>query len=80
MCWLGLAYDLKTVSLDMIERRAQRTGDGTRKPLKAIDQLIEEVNNQSESVDHVWGWDDKDMTPEHKQWAKIYNPEEIKSD
>lgn len=80
MSWLGLAYDLKTVSLEMIEQRSQRTGDGTRKPLKAIDRLIEEVNNQSESLEHVWGWDDKDMTEEHKQWVKIYNPEEIKLD
>ncbi|XP_059050016.1 acyl-CoA Delta(11) desaturase-like [Achroia grisella] len=27
--WLGWAYDLKTVSKDMITRRARRTGDGT---------------------------------------------------
>ena len=27
--WLGWAYDCKTVSQEMIKRRAQRTGDGS---------------------------------------------------
>lgn len=29
MAKIGWAYDLKTVSMDMIQKRAQRTGDGT---------------------------------------------------
>lgn len=39
---IGWAYDLKTVSLDMIERRVQRTGDGTH------DRYKSSVNSQTE--------------------------------
>lgn len=54
MSLLGLAYDMKTVSRDVIEKRVKRTGDGSH---------------------HLWGWDDKDVTPEEKQAAVVINPE-----
>ncbi|KAF7396048.1 hypothetical protein HZH68_010098 [Vespula germanica] len=62
---LGWAYDLKTVSPEMIQRRAARTGDGTKYHL--IDHEYEHTSN------NVWGWDDSDMIPEDIQDAKILN-------
>ncbi|XP_043674372.1 acyl-CoA Delta-9 desaturase-like [Vespula pensylvanica] len=62
---LGWAYDLKTVSPEMIQRRAARTGDGTKYHL--IDHEYEHASN------NVWGWDDSDMIPEDIQDAKILN-------
>ncbi|KAJ6638267.1 Acyl-CoA Delta-9 desaturase [Pseudolycoriella hygida] len=49
--WLGWAYDLKTVSDDMIRRRVLRTGDGSHRHSKEAakqktqNELIEEENN-----------------------------------
>ncbi|KAJ4438247.1 hypothetical protein ANN_14186, partial [Periplaneta americana] len=61
----GWAYDLKTVSEEMIRKRSARTGDGS----------------SSDSTDHhdhdhanmVWGWGDKDMAEEDRKAAEIYN-------
>ncbi|XP_072392437.1 acyl-CoA Delta-9 desaturase-like [Diabrotica undecimpunctata] len=64
MAYLGQAYDLKTVSPDMVRKRIARTGDGSH----AYGKLpLENGNTQdhhelNENV--VWGWDDKDMKVE----------------
>lgn len=50
MAKIGQAYDLKSVSMDMIKKRCERTGDGTHE---------------------VWGWGDKDQTPEEIVEATI---------
>ncbi|RZC41504.1 FA desaturase domain containing protein [Asbolus verrucosus] len=42
----GWAYDRKSVSVQLIEHRARRTGDGSRKQRKDVP---------------LWGWGDKDM-------------------
>lgn len=77
---IGQAYDLKTVSYEMIRKRVLRTGDGSHPISKEMEKkelqakLIEFVNKyHEESSDLVWGWDDKDMDPEVKRTVKIYN-------
>lgn len=50
---VGWAYDLKTVSMDMIRKRVDRTGDGTHS--------------------HIWGWEDKELSPEDREEAVIIN-------
>uniref|UniRef100_A0A1A9WAU5 Fatty acid desaturase domain-containing protein n=1 Tax=Glossina brevipalpis TaxID=37001 RepID=A0A1A9WAU5_9MUSC len=52
---IGWAYDLKSVSPAMIEKRVKRTGDGTHA---------------------IWGWDDKNLSPECKQNAIVLNKKE----
>lgn len=65
---MGLAYDLKTVPIDVVNRRSIRTGDGSRQQTKDTGlnvDTIEEVN--------VWGWGDQDMQPEEINRAEIIN-------
>jgi len=62
MAKIGWAYDLKTVSQDMIKKRVQRTGDGTH-------IFSHEHSHKGE----VWGWGDKDMPKEDKEDATIIN-------
>lgn len=57
---IGWAYDLKTVSAQMIKKRVERTGDGTH----------ESYPNHSHE-NEVWGWDDKDLPQEDKEDALI---------
>lgn len=66
---IGWAYDLKTVSTDMIKKRALRTGDGTRYESGKDHEHIHDHTHE----DAVWGWDDTDMKPEDIQEAKIIN-------
>ncbi|KAK4883051.1 hypothetical protein RN001_006370 [Aquatica leii] len=68
---IGWAYDLKTVSLDMIERRVKRTGDGTRKSkcINTEESVIGDYCQHNE----IWGWGDKDMTTEDIEDVKILN-------
>ncbi|XP_043495548.1 acyl-CoA Delta-9 desaturase-like [Polistes fuscatus] len=63
---IGWAYDLKTVSHEMIEKRACRTGDGTR--YQHLEDQHETKYNNS-----IWGWDDPDIIPEDIKDAKILN-------
>ncbi|KAK9504993.1 hypothetical protein O3M35_009151 [Rhynocoris fuscipes] len=74
---MGLAYQLKTTTLDMIEKRAKRSGDGSRFPTKGNkDDNVDENKDSNEGHTHshegeVWGWDDKDLTQEDKELVKI---------
>ncbi|KDR18593.1 (11Z)-hexadec-11-enoyl-CoA conjugase-like isoform X2 [Zootermopsis nevadensis] len=63
---IGWAYDLKTVSVDMIRRRAARTGDGSRHADAPLEELHETDNG-------IWGWGDKDMSIEDIKEVQIYN-------
>lgn len=63
---IGWAYDLKTVSLEMIRRRAARTGDGSRHGDAPLEELHETDNG-------IWGWGDKDMLEEDIKEVRIYN-------
>uniref|UniRef100_A0A6P7GVW7 Acyl-CoA Delta(11) desaturase-like n=1 Tax=Diabrotica virgifera virgifera TaxID=50390 RepID=A0A6P7GVW7_DIAVI len=66
MAYLGQAYDLKTVSQDMIKKRAARTGDGSYN----FDKVPLDNGNTKEHhnfhEDYVWGWGDKDMKEEFR--------------
>ncbi|XP_026752155.2 acyl-CoA Delta-9 desaturase-like isoform X2 [Galleria mellonella] len=65
----GLAYDLKTVSNEMIIKRASRTGDGTHPSSKASNTLNNDHHYHPENP--VWGWDDQDMSEEDRKLAEI---------
>ncbi|XP_071864740.1 acyl-CoA Delta-9 desaturase-like isoform X2 [Bombus fervidus] len=64
--WLGLAYDMKTVPVEAIKRRAIRTGDGTK-------YNKHEGSHHHIHVDMKWGWGDADMKPEEIQEVDIIN-------
>ncbi len=61
---IGWAYDLKTVSQDMIKKRVQRTGDGTHiySKLKNKDDDNNNVNQKYENGKNYWGWGDEDIS------------------
>lgn len=66
---IGWAWDLKTVSDDMIRRRALRTGDGS----KVFETKIEADVCTHDSQDTLWGWGDKDMNKDEMQRVRQYN-------
>lgn len=53
----GWAYDLKKVPIELIRKRAARTGDGSWK----------------EHQGEVWGWGDKDMEPDDVRLIQEYS-------
>ncbi|XP_073818163.1 acyl-CoA Delta-9 desaturase-like [Musca autumnalis] len=63
---LGWAYDMKTVSPNVIEKRVQRTGDGSH-PVWGL--------GEKDFSHPIWGWGDKDQTLEQKKSAVILNKE-----
>jgi stearoyl-CoA desaturase (delta-9 desaturase) len=69
MAAIGWAYDLKTASEEMIMKRVNRTGDGSRK----FDKLFNPSADDHHGDDLVWGWGDKDMTQEDFSFVKIRN-------
>ncbi|XP_072400175.1 acyl-CoA Delta-9 desaturase-like isoform X2 [Diabrotica undecimpunctata] len=75
MAHIGQAYDLKTVSAEMVRKRAHRTGDGTWKDGKIdINAGVEKNLDKNQFYDDcVWGWDDKDMTEDVRKDANIKN-------
>lgn len=81
---IGWAYDLKTVSKELIERRVARTGDGSRQEGRNDGKLYEnqkqENRRKNQNVHHkhcdgeeIWGWGDKDISEEHLKYAQITN-------
>lgn len=77
---VGWAYDLKTVSEDLIRRRAERTGDGIpykyTKCVKRTDEPDQQSHHHHHSDDNfVWGWDDDAMDKYDKENAIIINKE-----
>ena len=52
---IGWAYDLKTVSEDVIKMRVERTGDGTHR---------NHINN-------IWGWGDVDQQAIERELADV---------
>uniref|UniRef100_A0A336MI11 CSON002025 protein n=1 Tax=Culicoides sonorensis TaxID=179676 RepID=A0A336MI11_CULSO len=78
---IGWAYDLKTVSNEMIRKRVLRTGDGSHKYSKEVDlnknlhKFVEEFQFNKDEEKSIWGWDDKDINLQDKSDAKIYNTE-----
>lgn len=68
---LGLAYDLKVASPELVKRRALRTGDGTH-PGSAEKQEEEDGHHHSHE-NAVWGWDDENMSPDELKLVNILN-------
>ncbi|XP_030369455.1 stearoyl-CoA desaturase 5 [Scaptodrosophila lebanonensis] len=82
MAKIGQAYDLKSVSQEMVYKRVLRTGDGSH-----IAALLDANNNTTAAptnelvmhLDHdkednaIWGWDDKDISEEDRKGANIVN-------
>lgn len=84
--FLGWAYELKSVSEDVIRKRAERTGDGSNAYSNCIktDARMQQSRNNNNQNDHhhhqhhhdeeqVWGWDDKDLNLDDKKYAIIFN-------
>ncbi|XP_075154655.1 acyl-CoA Delta-9 desaturase [Haematobia irritans] len=81
MAKIGQAYDLKTVSDEMLIKRIQRTGDGSH-PLSAdlnnnllsgkgiTAEMLAKLDHENEET-MVWGWEDKDVSEEDRKCAKI---------
>lgn len=68
---IGWAYDLKTTSIDMVEKRATRTGDGSRKC--CVDQYFVSGALNNDGLENIWGWGDGDMKLEDIEGVKVYN-------
>lgn len=66
-----MAYDLKTVSAETIQRRALRTGDGSWAGAKDEANTDKSNGCVENDEDHVWGWNDSKMTDELRQTATI---------
>ncbi|KAE9528069.1 hypothetical protein AGLY_012491 [Aphis glycines] len=71
---IGWAYDLKTVPTELVNKRALRTGDGTRKPLPtAADEARTAADAAAAAAcTNVYGWTDNDLPDEDRQMAQIY--------
>lgn len=74
--WIGWAYDLKSVSDDLIKKRVLRTGDGSHQ--YSEEQLREKMVDYINNLDHenenvVWGWDDVDMKDADRKDATVSN-------
>jgi stearoyl-CoA desaturase (delta-9 desaturase) len=72
--FIGQAYDLKTVSQDMIKQRVLRTGDGTHpySQLKLKNKNFVPAE-KSVATEHIWGWDDRDITENDINLTIIHN-------
>jgi stearoyl-CoA desaturase (delta-9 desaturase) len=71
MAKIGWAYDLKTVSVDMINKRVQRTGDGSRD----VDAPSEDDGDghHHHHENSIWGWGDKDMKADDMELVEIHH-------
>lgn len=61
MHYIGQAYDLKTATKEMIEKRSKRTGDGTRQSVLKEAIADQGFHSYLDDGEHLWGWGDKDM-------------------
>ncbi|XP_057658392.1 acyl-CoA Delta-9 desaturase-like [Diorhabda carinulata] len=64
MAYIGLVYDRKTASVEMVKKRVDRTGDGSWTNGKAEEESRAEDGHHHSYEDCVWGWGDKDMKEE----------------
>ncbi|XP_058458284.1 acyl-CoA Delta-9 desaturase-like [Malaya genurostris] len=78
--WIGWAYDLKSVSDDMIKKRVLRTGDGSHpySEQRLREQMVEYINNlDHDNENMVWGWDDADMDETDRKEATVSNRKDL---
>ena len=73
---IGWAYDLKTVSREMVEKRVARTGDGSHSSQHQPEQPHHHHHHHHRHEDEVWGWGDKDMSQDDILCATIINKSE----
>lgn len=69
---LGWAYDLRTVSQEIIDKRSSRTGDGSRATKDGGELDIngnshQQHHHQQDEGEVIWGWDDPDMIDLHRR-------------
>ncbi|CAH1381448.1 hypothetical protein MTP99_005385 [Tenebrio molitor] len=71
MAKIGWAYDLKTVSVEMINKRVKRTGDGSR----LVDAPAEgdDSGHHHHHENSIWGWGDKDMKTDDMELVEIHH-------
>lgn len=84
---LGWAYDMKTVSEDVINKRIVRTGDVGERGITARDEAIRRLlveghddpnNNNYKDSQMIWGWDDAELNEVDKSYVTILNKEKQK--
>lgn len=81
--WLGWATELKTVSNELIQKRVERTGDGSHRfsKMKTNEEKLmayikertidENGNHIHHPEDSVWGWDDEALSEVDKKYVTI---------
>lgn len=77
--FIGWAYDLKSVSDEVVAKRMARIGDGNTKYSKVNLENLTRTDDVQESIEGenlVWGWDDADMDQDIKSSATIINKTE----
>lgn len=68
----GWATDLKEVSKETIDKRAMRTGDGSREtPNQITASEVALKTSYDEATNSLWGWDDSDITIDIKNCVDI---------
>ncbi|XP_061396388.1 acyl-CoA Delta-9 desaturase [Musca vetustissima] len=81
MAKIGQAYDMKTVSEEMLLKRIQRTGDGSHPSCTDMNnnvttgkgitpEMLAKLDHDNEET-MIWGWEDKDVSEEDRLCAKI---------
>ncbi|KAJ8956785.1 hypothetical protein NQ314_006660 [Rhamnusium bicolor] len=73
MAKIGWAYDLKTVSSEMVKKRVQRTGDGSWVDDSSSTSIINDIDYHHHLGDLLWGWGDKDMKEDDIRDIRYYN-------
>jgi hypothetical protein len=71
MAKIGWAYDLKTVSVEMINKRVKRTGDGSR--LGDAPAEGDDSGHHHHHENSIWGWGDKDMKTDDMELVEIHH-------
>lgn len=80
--WLGLAYDLKTVSKTHLVERIKRTGDTSHETNK--NKKFSDEQPGKKELDHeggmCWGWGDSEVRIEDVDITEIVYPFQKKCD
>lgn len=74
----GWAYDLKSVSTDVVQKRMARSGDGDVSYSNVDAETLKRLNIDRDAAAHdhqhenlIWGWDDADFKDDDKSCATI---------
>ncbi len=73
---IGWTWDLKTVSLKMIEDRVCRTGDRSRlQTLNADENVTKQTQDHDLLTPNIWGWDDDKLPQELRELTETILPD-----